>query len=410
MWKYLWIDPWDGGDGCVTQVDPEDDNTVYYSAQHGAAVRLDRKADTMVSIQPELPQGIRDTLLFNYITPYFISPHHRETLYHGGNYIFKSADRGNHWEVISPNLAMNARKGKRSFSTGALAESPIRKGLLYAGTDKGAFWVSKNDGESWEEHDNGLANNYIRSICPARFAEERVYVAMTGINYDDLGAYLYVSDDYGKSWTSIAGGLPDEPVHVILEDTRDERVLYAGCFRGVFVSIDRGRSWSYLGHNMPGTAIADLEIHESSGELVAATHGRGIFKINIGPLRSLVNEGFGLHEDRLFATTEIKLPRFDAASGAPDYRSFEKADIVFWLREARRVRVSLRDTEQREVWSVDLDGAKGFNQYRWDLIVRRQDSDLPYFTQYEKWVKAGRYTLVLTDGKSELTQAVLVTR
>ncbi len=120
MWKYLWIDPWDGGDGCVTQVDPVDENTVYYSAQHGAAVRLDKNADTAVDIQPELPKGIRDTLLYNYITPYFISPHHRETLYHGGNYIFKSSDRGDHWKVISPNLAVGARKGKQSFSTAAL--------------------------------------------------------------------------------------------------------------------------------------------------------------------------------------------------------------------------------------------------------------------------------------------------
>jgi photosystem II stability/assembly factor-like uncharacterized protein len=410
MWKYLWIDPWDGGDGCVTQVDPADENTVYYSAQHGAAVRLDRNADTAVDIQPELPKGIRDTLLYNYITPYFISPHHRETLYHGGNYIFKSSDRGDHWKVISPNLAVGARKGKQSFSTAALAESSIQKGLLYVGTDKGAFWVSKNDGENWEEHDLGLANNYIRSIFPSRFVKERVYVAMTGINYDDLKGYLYVSEDYGKSWTSIAGGLPDEPVNVILEDARDERVLYAGCFRGVFVSIDRGRTWSYLGHHMPGVAIADLEMHESSGELVAATHGRGVYKINISPLRSLASKGFDPDKDHLFDTDHIKLPWFHSASGAPDDRTFKKADIVFWLNEAKPVRISLKDTENKEVWSVDVKGERGFNQYRWDLVVRRQASDLPYFTQYEKWAKAGRYTLILSDGKTELTRAVLVTQ
>jgi hypothetical protein len=312
--------------------------------------------------------------------------------------------------VISPNLAVGARKGKQSFSTAALAESSIQKGLLYVGTDKGAFWVSKNDGENWEEHDLGLANNYIRSIFPSRFVKERVYVAMTGINYDDLKGYLYVSEDYGKSWTSIAGGLPDEPVNVILEDARDERVLYAGCFRGVFVSIDRGRTWSYLGHHMPGVAIADLEMHESSGELVAATHGRGVYKINISPLRSLASKGFDPDKDHLFDTDHIKLPWFHSASGAPDDRTFKKADIVFWLNEAKPVRISLKDTENKEVWSVDVKGERGFNQYRWDLVVRRQASDLPYFTQYEKWAKAGRYTLILSDGKTELTRAVLVTQ
>jgi hypothetical protein len=233
---------------------------------------------------------------------------------------------------------------------------------------------------------------------------------MTGINYDDLKGYLYVSEDYGKNWKNIAGGLPDEPVHVILEDTRDERILYAGCFRGVYVSIDRGGTWSYLGNHMPGVAVADLEIHEPSGALVAATHGRGVYKINIGPLRSLVNKGFDLDKDHLFETGEIKLPWFHAASGAPDDRTFEKADMVFWLSEAKPVRISLKDAENKEVWSVDVEGKRGFNQYRWDLIVRRQSSDLPYFTQYEKWVKAGRYALILSDGKTELTQAVLVTQ
>lgn len=407
-WKYLWIDPWDGGDGCVTQVDPTSDDIVYYSAQHGAAVRLDKRADTAVSIRPALPKEIKDTLVFNYITPYFISPHDPQTLYHGGNYIFKSTDRGNDWKVISPNLAMAAKKEKQSFSTGALVESFIQKGLLYAGTDKGAFWVTNNDGMSWEERDEGLANNYIRSICPSRFVKERVYVAMTGINYDDLKSYLYVSEDYGKTWVSIANGLPSEPVNVILEDPRNEQVLYAGCFRGVFISIDRGKSWSYLGKNMPGAAIADLEIHEPSGHLVAATHGRGIYEINLDPLLSLVNNNFAPNKDHLFQTHDIKLPWFQAASGLPDHRTFEKAAITFWLSEAKQVTLSLKDTANKKLWSVDLQGEKGFNQYRWDLIISRQTSDLPYFTKYDTWVKAGTYTLTLSDGKSVWSNPFIV--
>lgn len=407
-WKYLWIDPWDGGDGCVTQVDPEDDNTVYYSMQHGYAVRLDRNADSTHVIQPRLPKGIKDTLVFNYITPYFISPHNNKTLYHGGNYIFKSKDRGNSWETISPNLSISANKEKRSFSTGALVESPIQKGLLYAGTDKGAFWVSKNDGVSWAENDNGIANNYIRSICPSRFAKERVYVAMTGINYDDLQSYLYMSEDYGKTWSAISSGLPDEPVNVILEDPRNENILYAGSIRGVYITIDRGKSWSYLGNKMPGTAISDLEIHESTMDLIAATHGRGIYKINLIPIHSLVNRKIPLDKDHLFEIAESQLPWFSSAAETPDYRTIEKTDIPFWLGEAKAISLSLRDAENQQIWSTSLQGEKGFNQYRWDLIVSRQNSDLPYFTQYEKYVKAGTYKLILSDGKSELWRTFII--
>lgn len=407
-WKYLWIDPWDGGDGCVTQVDPGDDNIVYYSMQHGNAIRLDRNADTAVDIQPKLPKEVKDTLVFNYVTPYFISPHNSKTLYHGGNYIFKSRDRGNSWELISPNLANSAIKEKRSFASGALVESHIQKGLLYAGTDRGAFWVSKNDGASWEENDIGMANNYIRSICPSRFAKGRVYVAMTGINYDDLQSYLYMSDDYGKTWSGISSGLPNEPVNVILEDPVNENILYAGSIRGVYLSVDRGKSWSCLGSKMPGTAISDLEIHESTMDLIAATHGRGIYKINLLPIHALANKKIPAEYDLLYDISETQLPWFSSSSQVPDYRTIEKLPITYWLSESKAIRLSLRDENNKEVWATNLEGQKGFNQYRWDLIVSRQVSDLPYFTQYEKYIQAGTYKVILSNGKSESVQTLVI--
>jgi photosystem II stability/assembly factor-like uncharacterized protein len=197
-WEYLWIDPWDGGDGCVTQVDPADNRMVYYSMQHGNARRLDRRTDSVTSIMPALPKESKDTARFNYITPYLISPHQNETLYHAGNFIFKSTDRGTSWKVISPDLSRSSRPEKKAFAAGALAESRIRKGLLYAGTDRGAFWTSQDDGMTWQENSKGIANAYIRSICPSRFSPSRVYMAMTGLNCDDLHRYLYVSEDYGK--------------------------------------------------------------------------------------------------------------------------------------------------------------------------------------------------------------------
>jgi photosystem II stability/assembly factor-like uncharacterized protein len=409
-WKYIWIDPWDGGDGCVTQVDPDNDNIVYYSMQNGSIVRLDRNADTSIGIRPRLPKEIKDTLLYNYIAPYFISPHQKETLYHGGNYIFKSNDRGNTWNLISPNLTVTANKEKQSFSTGALAESYLQKGLLYAGTDKGAFWVSKNDGLNWEENDSGLANNYIRSICPSRFAKERVYVAMTGINYDDLQSYCYVSEDNGKTWSSIASGLPNEPVNVILEDPADESILYAGGLRGVYVSIDRGKSWSYLGNNMPATAIADLEIHESTMDLIAATHGRGIYKINLQAVHELANKKFSTDKDHLFAMAEGQLPWFQSASRAPDYRTAEKTEISYWLNKAKRITLSLKDSANNEIWLLKTEGRQGFNEYRWDLIISRETSDLPYFTQYEKYLKEGKYKMILSDGETRSEQPFIVKR
>ncbi len=407
-WKYLWIDPWDGGDGCVSQVDPEDDGIVYYSMQHGAVQRLDRRTDVAVSIQPELPSGYTDTLRFNYITPYFISPFAHQTLYHGGNFIFKSTERGDHWQVISPNLAKSAILEKKSFSSGALVESKIAKGLLYAGTDHGACWVSKNDGGAWEEVSQGLANNYIRSICPSRFVKERVYLAMTGINYDDLHHYLYVSEDYGKNWKNIAVGLPDEPINVILEDPLRENVLYAGSIRGVYVSLDRGQNWSYLGLNMPVAAIADLEVLESSMELLVATHGHGLYKMDIRPIQAIMASNWNDTSSQLFPVPNGKRPWFNSAEGEPDYRTEEKTPISFWLNAAQPITLSLRDATQNEVWKKTINGQKGLNQFRWDLVTSTEASDYPYFVHYEKFLEAGTYQLVLTDGKTESVQPFLV--
>jgi hypothetical protein len=193
-----------------------------------------------------------------------------------------------------------------------------------------------------------------------------------------------------------------------LEDPTNENILYAGCFRGVYISIDRGKTWSYLGNKMPGTAISDLEIHTNTMDLIAATHGRGIYKINLLPIHTLANKKFPLDKDYLYDIRESQLPWFSSAAQTPDYRTIEKTSITFWLSEAKAITLSLRDTKNQEIWSTNLRGEKGLNEYRWDLIVSRETSDLPYFTQYEKYVKAGTYNIILLDGKSELSRTLMI--
>jgi photosystem II stability/assembly factor-like uncharacterized protein len=407
-WKYVWIDPWDGGDGCVSQIDPLDKNIIYYSQQHGEVVRLDKATDVATSIKPKLPKSISDTLHFNYVTPYFISSFQNKTLYQGGNYIFKSTDKGDTWKVISPNIGNSAINEKKSFAAGALVESQIKKGLLYAGTDMGAFWVSKNDGDSWEENTKGLANNYIRSICPSKFKESRVYLAMTGINKDDLHRYLYVSENYGLDWENISVGLPDEPMNVIKEDPTNENILYAGSIRGVFVSINKGRNWSYLGFGMPQTAVADLKINEVTMDLVAATHGRGIYKINLKPIQQLVNKQLVREKDYLFEVATIQRPWFNSNGGEANYRSFEKADFSFWLKEAKTIKLALFNKMNNEIWQININGNKGFNQFRWDITTEKRKSDAPYFVHYDKFIEAGNYTLRTYFAETVAEQSVKV--
>jgi len=401
-WKYVWIDPWDGGDGCVTQVDPDDKSIIYYSRQHGDAMRLDKSKDEAVSIMPTLPEEIKDTLVFNYMTPYFLSAYNSKTLYHGGNYVMKSTDQGDTWKAISPNLTRSSNKAKTSFATGTIVESPTQKGLLYAGTDHGAFWVSKDDGINWEEHSIGIANNYIRSISPSHHKTSRVYLAMTGINYDDLNAYAYSSEDYGKTWKSIAAGLPNEPVNVIKEDPTNENIMYAGGVRGVYVSIDRGTTWSYLGINMPSAAVADLEIHMASMDLVVATHGRGIYKTSLKPIHQLVNQNLSVAKDHLYEIENGTRPWFNSSSGEPNYRTVEKTAFSFWLSQSQSVTISVVDLSNQEIWKTEVIGFKGLNQFRWDLIVKKQSSDNPYFIHYEQFIEAGTYRVRISTEEGNL--------
>ena len=407
-WKYLWIDPWDGGDGCVTQVDPLDKNIVYYSQQYGDAVRLDKAKDKTVAIKPKLPKSIHDTLKYNYTTPYFISAYQNKTLYHGGNYIFKTINRGDTWKVISPNISISSNQDKISNAAGALVESPIKKGLLFVGTDKGAFWVSKNDGMHWEEFSTGLANHYIRSISASRFKTSRVYLSMTGINSDDMHHYVYASEDYGAHWKSIANGLPDEPFNVIQEDPTNENILYAGGLRGVFVSLNRGIDWSLLGNNLPQTAVADIEIHIPTMDMVIATHGRGLYKTSLKPIQQFMNRQIQKEENRFFEIDTLKRPWFNSNGGEPLQQSIEKNSFTFWLAQSQTIKLSIRDKTNKEVWTVSMEGQSGFNTYRWNLVLSKKESDEPYFVHYDKFIEAGKYTLVATSATDHFEKIIIV--
>ena len=391
-WRYIWLDAWSGGDGCVTIPDPGDPNTIYFSSQHSGIRRKDMAADRSRSIEPRLPRGDERSLQFTFVAPYLISPHDPHTLYHGGNYLHKSTDRGDSWQMISPDLSRSTDPDRQGTAAGAVAESPLQPGLLYVGTDRGAFWVSPDDGQSWTEHSQGLPNRYLRSICPSRFSASRVYAAVTGINDDDLAAHLYVSEDRGANWRSISTDLPDEVAYVITEDPVNENILYAGLYRGVYVSIDRGESWSLLGPDLPATAISDLVIQEREMDLVAGTHGRGIWRTNLHPIQAAFADG-PPDENILFEIPTARLPWINDTHRDPRYSSMEKVPITFWLKEAGPIRLMILDEEGDEVWSTPLEGRRGLNQFRWDLVVRRVDGQDAYFWRHSIFIESGTYEL-----------------
>ncbi len=405
-WGYVWLDAWAGGDGCYTVPDPESPDTVYFSSQNGAIRRKNMTTGRSVSIRPRLPKGHEGSLSYNFVAPYIVSPHHHHTIYHAGNYIFKSLDRGNSWELISPDLSLSSQRDKKSTAAGAIAESALEPGLLYVGTDSGAFWVSHDDGKQWEEHSEGLPIAYIRSICPSRFKKPRVYVALTGINLDDLNNYIFVSEDYGRNWKSLSSNLPNEVANSILEDPVNEDILYAGLYRGVYLSADRGMRWDLLGPEMAATCISDLVIQEEKMDLVAGTHGRGIYKMNITPIQAAFQHGHP-QNNILFKTPVATLPWFNDTHNDPSRKTIEKVPITFFLIKEGDVSIEIKNKKGDIIWSQIVKGNKGFNQIRWDLVTETVSSPYPYFIHYLKFPKPGTYDLFVTgkdvDLKGELT-------
>jgi len=407
-WKYLWIDAWDGGDGCITQVDPSDNNTVYFSMQNGAIRRKNLKKGLSVSIKPKLPKNINDTLKYNFITPYFISEHNHNTLYHAGNYVFKSTDKGNNWEVISNKLTKSKNSQKfESHSAGAIAESKLSKGLIYYGTDRGIFWYTKNDGRKWHENSENISNGYIRSIFPSQFEESRVYMAMTGINYDDLNNYLYVSENYGKNWKKIKGNLPNEPANVIIEDYKYENVLYAGLYRGVYISLDRGNSWEIIGNNFPMSSVSDIEIHKETNDMVVSTHGRGIYKLNLDPIHNLISSNNIEDKDMILSTGEFLLPKFNDTHREPLMHSYENVPITFYLNNSKEYSLIIKEKD-KEIWKMNGIGEKGINQIRWDLIIEKNNSQKPYYIHFNKFISTGDYNLILKTENLILEEKITI--
>jgi len=218
------------------------------------------------------------------MAPFILSPHNPNIVYHGMQYVFRSLDRGDTWERISPDLTYNtaSEMGDIPYHTlFAISESPLKYGLIYAGTDDGRIWVTKDGGKAWQEITAGLPfEKWVSRLAASAFDLGTVYMTQNGKRDDDFTPYVWMSKDYGKTWVDISKGIPCGPVNVIREDPVDKNVLYVGTDGGVFVSLDQGKTWDVLGKDLPTVYALDLIIHPRENIVVIATHGRGMWALD----------------------------------------------------------------------------------------------------------------------------------
>ncbi|MEE8584337.1 MAG: hypothetical protein V3T83_05725, partial [Acidobacteriota bacterium] len=258
--------------------------------------------------QNRLPRQFR----FNWRSPLLMSPHSPSTLYLAGNHLFRSVDGGERWMIVSPDLSSNDPAktdiqdpgGLTRDSSGAethcaitaLSESPLVPGLIWAGSDDGQLHVTRNGGAEWTEAGTNIPDMppglWVSSVEASHFDPGAAFVAFDGHRSDDWGVWIFKTQDYGKSWRSIRANIPDGQVlYVVRQDYKNSRLLFAGSEFALFASLDGGQSWQRFMNGLPTVAIHDLVIHPRDGDLVAGTHGRGIWILDdITPLQELDDE------------------------------------------------------------------------------------------------------------------------
>jgi photosystem II stability/assembly factor-like uncharacterized protein len=283
-WKHVYLDRWGGGDSYFTERDPTNPDVIYYEHQFGAFRRKNMKTGETKSIQPRAGEG-EEQYRHNWMTPFIISRYNPQTIYYGTQKVMKSYDRGDTWIPISPDLTTNPgpeKQGDVPYGTiTSISESPFKQGFLLVGTDDGNIQFTRDDGKTWKKIDDQLPDKWVSRVRASRHDEETFYATFTGYRDDDFQTYVYKTDDYGKSWSSISGNLPPEPVNVIVEDPRDPDVLYIGTDLTAYVTLNRGKKWISLSNHLPTCAVYDLVIQERELDLVAGTHGRSIFVLDI---------------------------------------------------------------------------------------------------------------------------------
>ncbi|MBG7611897.1 glycosyl hydrolase [Polaribacter sp. BAL334] len=280
-----------GGDGMQVQVDDRNPNIVYTGYQFGNYFRIDRTSGKNTYIQPKHTLG-ETPYRFNWQTPILLSKHNQDILYLGGNKLHRSLNQGDDWETISDDLTTGGKKGNVAFGTlTTISESPFQFGLLYVGSDDGLVHVTKNGGGSWEKISDNLPQGlWVSRVIASAHQKERVYVTLNGYRFDDFTSYVYVSDDYGKTWKNIGNSIPTSPVNVIREDPSNENMLYVGTDNGAYVSFDSGNSWQIFSKNLPNVAVHDLVIQPTAKHLILGTHGRSLYKADIGNLQLVTSE------------------------------------------------------------------------------------------------------------------------
>ncbi len=410
-----------GGDGFYVQVDPNDWRWVYSESQGGAITRINQATGENRGIRPRPEAGER--LRFNWNTPILISPHNSSTLYIGSNKLFKTVNRGDVWKAVSPDLTTNdpAKQspggGVTPEDTGAerhctivtIGESPMKQGLLWVGTDDGNIQVSKDDGATWT---NVVANikdlpkfAWVTRVTPSRYVEGRCYVTMDNHRENDYASYVYVTEDFGATWTKLSSSLPaNECAHVIKEGMTNPDLLYLGTEQSLQISLDRGKTWHrYRSNDYPTMIHHDFAIHPRELDLMIATHGRSIWILPVSPLEEMTQKNMEkpVHlckPTNVYLMGRVGGPVWDGDRVFFSPNTQPAGNIYYFLREKsdKVVKVTISRADGTLVTELDGSTNAGLNLVTWNARGRGRS------------LEAGDYRVTLKVGDQEFLTSIKV--
>ncbi len=380
-WERIW-----GGDGMFVQVNPENSNLIYTGLQFGNYWRLGEGRP--VKITPQHAIG-EEPYRYNWRTPLVMSPHNPDIIYIGSQKLLRSLDKGDHWEVISPDLTKNFPNGNVPYSTlTCISESPLKFGRLYVGTDDGNIQVSRDAGETWELISQNLPpNRWVSSVNASPHDLTTVYASLNGYRYDEIDAHVYVSTDDGKSWKSIQGNLPNEAVNVIIPDPVNPELLYLGTDQGAYLSMNRGETWHLITGDYPNVATYDLIVHPRENELVLASHGRSMYVMDVKPLQAMAAQE-QMPDLEVFAIEPVRHSE-NWGERRTEYLpvSEPEVSILYFTKKSSPVQLQVKNKEGKKLYEKTLDVSAGFHSHTWHLK-----------DQSDQYLKPGQYQVMVQAG------------
>ena len=417
---------------------------IIYSEMQGAenVWRYDVDNNLVKTIQP-LPVDGYEEYRFNWNTPIETSKNNSDRLYIGSQYVHRSNDTGNTWEIISPDLTTNDPTKQNQEDSGGLSmdnsgaenhttiftitESPLNENIIWAGTDDGNIQVTKNGGKSWKNVIGNVSgvpkNTWVYHIEASVHDENTAYVVFDGHTSGDMKAYAYKTNDLGKTWTNI---IPNDDVigftRNIQEDYENPNLLFLGTELGLYITINGGDRWSKFTKNVPPVAVHYIELQSQTNDLVMGTHGRGVIIIDdISPLRE-INEDNLSNKLYFFERDQFEIQEFGGFSdsfgretqffGANPSLSCEIQYLLPKRHTFGKMTMEIQDMDGNKITTLNPGKSKGINTVNWSYNMRTpkiaKAKTLSFGGFTSPTVPAGDYKVVVKKGRDTFEKVINV--